>query len=211
MTSIFIVDDHHVVHDGIESLLRNQPDLSVIGYASTGKEALERIQSLQPDIVFMDIMMPSMNGIEVTQRLFKNGFKGKVIILTQYEKEEYVREAFEAGASGYLLKESLQSETVIALRAVADGKTYWSPSISSHLTLEWVRKAASQNENGTKNSLTKREKELLDLLLAGYTMDRIASELSMHPKTVEFHVANIKQKLGNKEITEITNQKPFRN
>ena len=141
MISVFVVDDHKELREEIKKILSRQRDVTILGEASNGLDAVTSISQLNPDVVFLDIKMPDINGIEVTKRLKKNGFGGKVIILTQYEKDEYVRRSVRAGAMGYLLKEKVASDLVKALETVRTGSPFFSSSFSKALIeecLSWI-------------------------------------------------------------------------
>ncbi|HMD14800.1 MAG TPA: response regulator transcription factor, partial [Bacteroidota bacterium] len=139
MISVVIADDHHVVREGIALVLQQEGDINVVGQASNGEEAVTMIMQLNPDVTILDISMPKLNGIQTAQKLIRDGFKGKILMLTQYDKEEYVREAIQTGASGYLLKDSIKDEVITAIRKIMSGETFFSPSISKLLVDEYFQ------------------------------------------------------------------------
>ena len=204
MIRIFLADDHAIVREGIVSLLDNERDLKVVGQAGDGTEAVEKIAKTKPDVVIMDISMPGLNGVEAMERLLREGSPSKFLILTQHEKEEYVRLAMHAGASGYLVKYSISREVVDAIRAVARGELYFSPSISKILLSDYVQKARDKAAPRNDLQLTARETEVVRYIAEGLSTRQIAERLSVGARTVEFHRANIIQKLGIRDVAGIT-------
>ena len=204
MIKVFIADDHHLVREGISLLLEQEPDISVIGQAADGEEAVSMIPGLKPDIVILDISMPKINGIEAARRVFAEGFKGKIIVLTQYDKEEYVRNAIQVGASGYLLKDSLRSEVIEAIRKIFRGELYVSSSISKILIEEYLQQVKRKQITREIPELTPRELEVLRLIAGGFSSKQIADKLFLSIRTIDFHRANISQKLGIHDIAGLT-------
>ena len=204
MIRIFVADDHNLVREGIVSLLSREHQVKVIGEACNGKETIEKVEKLRPDILIIDISMPDKNGIEVTEQLYKDGFTGKVIILTQHEKEEYVRVAMHAGASGYLVKDSVSKDLIDAVRVVSSGQIYFSPSISRFLLSEYAQRAKQKSPPRSDFELTARELEILQLIAEGCSSKQIADQLSVSIRTVDFHRANIIQKLGVRDVAGLT-------
>jgi DNA-binding NarL/FixJ family response regulator len=136
MTTVVIVDDQKTLRDAVRKILQRRSDIQIVGEAENGAEALRSVETLKPDIVFLDIKMNDINGIEVTQQLMKSGYDGNVIILSQYDKEEYIRQAIEAGAVGYLLKESMTKDLGGAIETTRSGRSFFSKSISRSLVDE---------------------------------------------------------------------------
>ncbi len=193
---VAIVDDHHLVRAGIAALLRNESDIEVVAEASDGLEFLDKLKSLAPDIVLMDISMPTMNGIEATTRIRQSGIGTKVLVLTQYDHEEYIKRVMHAGASGYLVKNAIAEELLRGIRAVYKGEQFFTPSVSKVMMESYIRQATGHGTGSKAASLTNREREILQLIAEGYTNQQIAQKLFISVRTVEFHRANIIEKLG---------------
>jgi two-component system response regulator NreC len=204
MIRIIIVDDHAIVREGIVSLLEKEPDLKVVGEAGDGSDAMEKIKKLKPDIVIMDISIPPGNGITLSQQIFENGYGGKILILTQHEKEEYLHSALKVGVSGYLLKYSIKQEVIDAVRTVARGGSYFSPSISKVLVQEYLQDGKKKEIKQDTVPLTGRETEVLRYLAEGFTSRQIAERMNVGVRTVEFHRANIIHKLGIHDVASLT-------
>lgn len=204
MINVVIADDHHVVREGIVVLLQQEQDIAVVGQAADGEEAVKQILKLKPDVAILDISMPKLNGIEAAQKIVAEGFKGKILILTQYEKEEYVRKAIQTGASGYLLKDSIKDDVIQAIRQIMAGETYFSPSISKLLVEEYFDQLKRKQIARTIPELTPRETEVLQLIAEGYSSKQIADRLFLSVRTVDFHRANISQKLNVHDIAGLT-------
>ncbi|MFN0159115.1 MAG: response regulator [Bacteroidota bacterium] len=197
---VAIVDDHHLVRAGIAALLRNELDIEVIIEASDGLEVMDKLKALSPDVVLMDISMPTMNGIEATGRIKQLGMGIRVLVLTQYDHEEYIKRVMQVGASGYILKNAIAEELLRGIRAVHRGEQFFTPSVSKVMVDSYIKATSgngSGNGNGHKNgSLTNREREILQLIAEGHTNHQIAQRLFISVRTVEFHRANIIEKLG---------------
>ncbi|MFI5253738.1 MAG: response regulator [Bacteroidota bacterium] len=204
MIKVFIADDHHVVREGIVSLLKQVHDIKVIGEASDGTEAFQKIIKLNPDVAILDISMPEMNGLDTAKRLIDESYKGKILILTQYDKEEYVRLAMQIGVSGYLVKISIKQEVIDAIRAVMKGEIYFSPSVSKIMINEYLQKTKRKTIGQYDIQLTQRELEVLQYIAEGYSSRLIAQKLYVSLRTVEFHRANINQKLGIHDVAGLT-------
>jgi len=163
--SILVVDDHALMRDGIKAMLSLHDDVEIIGEASEGKEAVEKAQELNPDVVIMDIGMPFMDGLEATRRITKKNEKTKVLVLTQHTNREYILSAIKAGAAGYVPKRALGTELVSAIRAVNRGESFLYPTAAAVLIDDYRNKA----EVEPYDSLTAREREILKLIAEGYT------------------------------------------
>ena len=193
---VLIVDDHHLVRAGIAALLDNQADIEVVGEAGDGFEALEKVKALSPQVVLMDISMPKMNGFEATRRITRGYPTVKVLILTQYEQEEYIKRVMQSGASGYVLKNSVADELLQAIRTVNAGEQFFTPLISKSIIESYIKQATGQISHRSSAELTPREREILQLIAEGVTNQQIANKLFISVRTVEFHRANIMAKLG---------------
>ena len=191
---VLIVDDHAILRDGIRSLLQSQEGISVVGEASNGKEALERVRQLNPDIVLMDVAMPEMDGIEATQKI-KDLFPDvRVLILTQHDNWEYIEPLVQAGASGYVLKRSGGRDVVTAIRQVHEKGAFLEAQVAQKVLTGYSRSERDLSEE--EPTLTARELEVLQLVCEGKTNKEIARELFISPKTVSVHRSNIMSKLG---------------
>mgnify|MGYP000921834673 CR=1 FL=1 len=192
--TIFLVDDHELIREGIKQLLELEDDIEVVGQAGDGEEAIEKISKYRPDVVLLDINMPQINGIDVLRRLKDLGANSKIIMLTIHKDREYLLEAMKVGADGYVLKDTDAEGLLRAIRTVESGETYIQPSIAS-LLVENINDVES-NENAMKtDSLTKREYEVLTLIAEGLSNKDIANKLYISEKTVKNHVSSILKKL----------------
>ena len=197
---ILVVDDHPIMRDGIRALLGLYDDIEIVGEASEGKEALEKIREMAPDVVIMDIAMPGMDGLEATRQIRKKHPKIKVLILTQYDNKEYITSVIKAGASGYVLKRALGSELVSAIRAVKRGESFLYPSAAAVLIEDYLQKA---REEEPYDQLTAREREILKLIVEGNTSKKIADMLFLSLKTVQGHRLKMMEKLNIHNRTEL--------
>ncbi len=193
---ILLADDHSIVRRGLQYLLERSPDLEVVGEAADGREAVKLATELSPDVVVMDIAMPQLNGIEATAQIVKRSPKTGVVILSMYSDEEYILRALTAGAKGYLLKDSAESDLLRAVEAVAQGKTFFSPAIAQALLEDYVRMLQQRGLKDSYDLLTDREKEILQLLAEGKSNKEVAALLNLSVYTVETHRANLMQKLN---------------
>jgi two-component system, NarL family, nitrate/nitrite response regulator NarL len=206
---VVLADDHVFVRDGIKSLLENEANIVVVGEATDGLEALNVVESLQPDMLILDIRMPNLTGIEVVEKLRSQNNRVKIVMLSMHESEEYVLKSIKAGADGYLLKGSSKEEFLKALHTVSNGGKYFSGDISSILigqltnpTLTVDAKQSSEDEL----LITKREKEILKLLLSGKGNKEIAEALDISKRTAEVHRFNLMKKLKVKNLMELSNK-----
>jgi DNA-binding NarL/FixJ family response regulator len=194
--TVFLADDHTVVRDGLRFLLEAQPDIQVIGDAANGRDALRQVAQLCPDVVVMDIAMPELNGIETTRRIVETCPSVRVIILSMHSTSEHVFRALQAGASGFLLKESAGVEVADAVRTVHSGHRYLSTAISDVLIDDYVRQRQAAEAEGPLARLSPREWEVLQLVVEGESNADIADALSLSVKTVETYRSRLMQKLG---------------
>lgn len=191
---VLLADDHRLVRAGFRSLLKKMPSVEVVGEARDGREALELIGKHRPDVVFMDIAMPRMSGLEAMARAHRRFPKIKVLILSMHENEEYVMRALRAGASGYLIKDAAVGELARAIRAVVKGKSYFSPQVSKRAIANYL--ARIDGNNKTPEKLTSRQREILQLIAEGNSTKEIAFSLGLSGKTVDAHRAQLMKKLG---------------
>ncbi len=192
---IFLADDHTIVRQGLAKLLEAEPNFKVIGEAEDGREAVNRVQQMLPDVVIMDIAMPMLNGIEATRQIKKMLPQIKIIILSMHSHDRYISELIGLGASGYLLKDASGGEIVKAVAAAVKGDVYLSPSISRRVIDDYLalKKTSSQEDLYTK--LSNREREVFQMIAEGHPTKKIADILCVSPSTVKTHRANIMDKL----------------
>jgi DNA-binding NarL/FixJ family response regulator len=199
---ILVVDDHEVVRDGISVMMGRQQDFAVVGEASNGLEAIEKVQDLHPDIVLMDLRMPQMNGVEAMRRIRSEDSEVKFIVLTTYDNDEYIFDAIEAGAKGYLLKDASREELFQAVRAVHQGESLIEPGVAAKILDRLAQLSRRSNQTSVAELLSDRETEVLQLMASGSPNKAIAAALSISESTVKTHVANIFQKLEVNQRTE---------
>jgi DNA-binding NarL/FixJ family response regulator len=197
---VFLADDHTVVRDGLKALLETQADLTVIGDAPNGREAVRQVADLQPDVVVMDVTMPELNGIEATHQIHQNWPQTKVIILSMHDQTDCIVRALQAGARGYLLKECSGAEVVDAVRAVATGRRYLSQTISDLVIEDYVRHYDDHATSNPIDQLSPRERETLQLVVEGKSTAEIAELLFLSPKTVETYRCRLMHKLKIKDL-----------
>jgi DNA-binding NarL/FixJ family response regulator len=201
-TRIFIADDHNLLRQGLRALLSQHTEFGVVGEASDGKTALSEALLLKPDIVLMNIALPGMNGMEVTAQVKRRFPDVRVIMLTAFKSEEYLRESLRVGADGYLLKDASYEELLIALRNVGQGRKYLSPAISGQLVDGFLNPGQHGSQSPLQR-LTSRERSILQLIAEGRTNRTAAEFLSVSPKTVEKHRARLMRKLGLRNAAEL--------
>lgn len=194
---VLITDDHQVVRDGLSAILQTKDDITVVGEARDGMEAIEKCRQLQPDVVLMDISMPRMNGVEATRKIKELMSHIRVVVLTMYEEEEYIFDLVKTGVSGYLLKNSDSALIVKAIRAAAKGESFLHPTIAGKILTEFTNLSENRGKKPPKgkNDLTDRELGVLQHITEGKTNKEIANQLSISEKTVKNHVRNIFHKL----------------
>lgn len=193
---VLLAEDHTIVRQGIAALLRAESDMEVAGEASDGLEAVELAKKLVPDVVLMDIGMRHLNGLDATREIKKLLPSMKILVLTMHDSEEWIFQILRAGASGYLIKDSAMTDLTSALRAIYQGDSYLSPSISRKVIEEYIRKAERGEKKGMDDLLSIREREILQLIAEGNSVPRISSLLCISKKTVEAHKTHIMEKLN---------------
>jgi DNA-binding NarL/FixJ family response regulator len=196
---ILLTDDHAMLRDGLAAVLAREPDLAVVGAAADGYEAIAKSRDLGPDVVIMDVSMPGLSGIDATRRILEERPGIKVLALSMHADRRYVHAMFKAGAAGYLVKDAAADELVHALRAVAAGETYVSPSIGGVTAEDFVRGDAP-----LPSDLTTREREVVQLLAEGKTSKEVAVRLGVAVATVVTHRRQVMSKLGVRSIAELT-------
>ena len=200
---LLVADDHKIFRQGIKKLLEEESDLQVVGEASDGRDAVKKATELKPDVILMDIAMANLNGLEATRHIKKQLPSAKVIMVTMHKNEEYVLQSFQAGASGFILKEGAVEELVSAIRSINSDKSFLSPSISKTLIDAYMRKMETGKTETPFDLLTDMEREVLQLIAEGYTNREVAKSLFISVKTVEAHRAHIMQKLNIHDIAKL--------
>jgi len=190
---IFIVDDHDIIREGLKTILRRQPDYEVIGEAKDGEEALEKVSSLKPDILLLDITMPRKTGLEIIEQVLKKSPSTRILIISVHKANAYVLKALQSGVKGYLSKENAADDLLQALRKIVSGQVYLDAQASDYL-LKKVSKP--QEEMAAQNLLTDMETDVLRLVAEGKAAKEIAALLSLSPRTVENYKNNMLRKLG---------------
>jgi len=200
---IILAEDHKITREGLVSMLKDQPGMEVVGEAENGREAVQLAQELSPNLVIMDVTMPDLNGIDSTRIITSNSKTIKVIALSMYSDKQFVQGMMQAGASGYLLKDCAFNELVHAIRSVVKGDTYLSPGIAGIVVQDYVNKL-SNSASSASTVLTKREREVLQLISEGQSTKHIASKLSVSVKTVETHRRQMMEKIGIHSVAGLT-------
>ena len=195
---ILLADDHTLVRQGLRSLLEGIGDFDVVAEATDGREALARAEACRPDVIVMDISMRGLNGLGATERLAREGQNARVLILSMHANEEYVLRALRAGAAGYLLKDAIPEELELAVRAVARGDLYLSPTISGAVVQRYLESAGQAT--APHDVLTARQREVLQLLAEGNNTKNIAHVMNVSTKTVEAHRAQLMGRLGIRDV-----------
>lgn len=191
---VLLADDHALVRSGLRALLAGFKGVEVVAEAGSGKEALELVEEHRPHVVIMDIAMPELNGLDATERIKKRFSDVQVLLLSMYADDEYIAEAIRVGASGYVLKDAGDQELEMGLRAVAGGESYLSPPVARKV-MSGISTASDEGPEGP-NSLTPRQREVLQLIAEGHSTKSIARRLDLSVKTVENHRASLMERLG---------------
>ncbi|NJM16516.1 MAG: response regulator transcription factor [Bacteroidales bacterium] len=199
---VFLADDHNIVRDGIKSILKDIDDIEVIGEAADGQAAVEQIKVLNPEVAILDIRMPKLNGIETVAVLRDISHNVKTLILTMHDTEEYVLRSIENGAYGYILKDAAKEEFIMAIKTVALGEKYYSPSVSKVLVNNYLNRN-NQPETQKTYAITKREQEILKYLEQGLSNKDIAVKFGKSVRTVETHRFKMMKKLNAKNAIEL--------
>ncbi|HXX23679.1 MAG TPA: response regulator transcription factor [Terriglobia bacterium] len=193
---VLLAEDHILVRQGFRRILEDDPGITVVGEARTGLEAIEQCKELKPDVVVMDLSMPELGGLEATAEVLKANPQIKILILSMYSNEAYVRKAFELGAKGYILKNAIEVDLTRAVMALAEGQAYFSPGVS-HIVLESMKAGTFQGTSQDPyEKLTLREKEVLQLIAQGKSNKEIATLLNISVNTVAVHRARVMETLN---------------
>ena len=201
---IVIAEDHTILRAGLRALLSGQNGLEVIGEAGDGREAIRKVDTLQPDLLLIDLSMPKLNGIDAIREIKSQHPEIKIIVLTVHKSEEYIVAALQAGANGYMLKDASQNELLLAIDYVINGKTFLSPSISDKVVDAFLNTDKKDKPATVLDNLTAREREILKLVAEGNTNKKIADHLCISLKTVEKHRSNLMQKLDLRNTAALT-------
>lgn len=200
---IMIVEDHNLLRAGLRSMISAVADFEVVAEACDGKEALRTALSVVPDVIMMDLSMPSMNGIEATMQIKRRNPAIRIIALTVYKSQEYVREALKAGVDGYVLKDASYDELIVAIRSVLNGKKFLSPDVSGQVVDSYLHGDYADKPQTPWDKLTSRERAIVKLVAEGRTNRSAAEFLNVSPKTIEKHRASLMHKLGLRNATEL--------
>jgi two-component system response regulator NreC len=193
---VMLADDHHLVRQGLRALLEKADDLKIVGEAADGQIAVELVERLTPDVLLMDIAMPRLNGIQALARITALGLPTRVVMLSMHSEAPLIQQALRAGARGYLLKRSMGEELLLAIRAAYDGELYLSPGISATIVDTLLDMGGSEGRVNFFELLSPREREILQLIVEGYTNTAIAEQLHVSVKTIDKQRASLMSKLG---------------
>ena len=200
---VLLADDHTLMRRGLRLIVEQQPDIVVVGEAEDGRQAVALSASVKPDVAVLDIGMPNLNGIEAARQITDGESGAAVVILSMHADETYILRALKAGARGYLLKDSAESDLVRAIRSVAEGKSFFSPAVSKVLLEDYVKKLQRTGSEDSYDLLTPREREILQLIAEGKSNKEVANLLHLSVYTVETHRANMMEKLKLKSVPEL--------
>jgi two-component system response regulator NreC len=203
MIRVILADDHSVMRHGLRLILEQQEDFQVLGEANDGREAVNLAEALHPDVAVLDITMPNLNGIEAARQISDKQPHIAIVILSMHADEGYVLRALKAGARGYLLKESPEADFVSAIRSVSEGKAFFSPAVSRLLVEDYVRRLQEKYIEDSYELLTRREREILQLVAEGKSNKDVANMLNLSLYTVETHRSNILEKLNLHSVPEL--------
>lgn len=202
MIKIILADDHHIVRKGLKALLSSEPDLEIIGEAADGREAVDLVRNLEPDVLVLDLMMPVMNGLEATTEITASGVKTGIIILSMHSNEAYIFEALRSGAKAYILKDNTSDELITAIREVCAGHSYLGASLPEQTKRAWQKKSEIE-ELDPLQKLTHREQEILQMVIRGISNAEVAVKLGISHRTVETHCTSLMRKLGVSNRTQL--------
>jgi DNA-binding NarL/FixJ family response regulator len=203
--TVLLSDDHTVVREGLRLLLETDPDIQVVGEAANGHQSVKEAKRLKPDVVLQDLAMPLLNGLEAARQIAREVPSAKVLILSAYNDDQYIEAAIEAGAAGYLMKETVGNDLLRAIREIAKGNAFFSPPVAKRLLKQWQQKFLNGSPVRTKATmLTSRQTEVLQLIAEGYATKQIADLLTLSIKTVEKHRQDLMNTLNIHNIASLT-------
>ncbi|HWV98984.1 MAG TPA: response regulator transcription factor [Candidatus Acidoferrum sp.] len=203
--TVLLSDDHTVVREGLRLLLETDPDIQVVGEAANGHQSVKEAKRLKPDVVLLDLAMPLLNGLEAARQITREVPSAKVLILSAYTDDQYIEHAIEAGAAGYLMKETVGDDLLRAIREVAKGNAFFSPPVAKRLLKQWQQHTGNGSPARTKATLlTSRQTEVLQLIAEGYATKQIADMLTLSIKTVEKHRQDLMNTLNIHNIASLT-------
>ncbi len=200
---ILIADDHSMIRDGVKTLLSKNKDLTVVGEASNGTEAVAKYEELKPDLAILDISMPELNGMEAAQQILRSDTEAKIIILSMYDDEDYISRCMEYGVKGYVVKNETGEELDYAVKTVLKGQNYFSSQVQQAIFKKYSSNVTKKKEKEPDIKLTSREVEIVKLISDGLTSQQMADRLFISPRTVETHRANLMKKTGVKNSIEL--------
>jgi DNA-binding NarL/FixJ family response regulator len=200
---VMLADDHAILRAGLKLVIEREPDMKVVAEAEDGRGALDRAPDSGADVLVMDVAMPGLNGIEAARQILAKKSSLAIVILSMHSDEAYVLRSLRAGARGYLLKESAETDVIAAIRAVAQGKSFFSPKVTKLLQEEYVQRLQQEGKDDSYDSLTPREREILQMIAEGQANKDVANKLNLSLYTVETHRGNILQKLGLRSAAEV--------
>lgn len=202
-TRIVLADDHQVVREGLRALLESEPGFEIVGETGDGLEAVRLVEQHKPHVLVVDLMMPGLNGLEVARQISQRLPRTRIVVLSMHASEPYVIEALKNGASAYVIKDASAAELVRAVREALAGRRYLSPPLSEPAIDSYIQRAKNSDSLDLYDTLTTREREVLQLAAEGHTTPEIAGRLFISPRTVETHRANVMHKLGLRSQTEL--------
>ncbi len=202
-TTILLADDHVVIRSGLRMIIEKNDDFQVVGEADDGRQAVSLAAQLKPDVIVMDVAMPNLNGIDATRQILADHPQIAVLVLSMNSDETYILRALKSGAKAYLLKDSAEADLIRAIRAVREGKSFFSPAVSRTLLEDYVRQLERRGEEDTYELLSAREREILQLIAEGKSNKEVANLLHLSLHTVETHRTHILQKLNLHSIPEL--------
>ena len=200
---IVIADDHSIVRQGLRKLLEEETYIKIIGEAVNGREAVQKVQKLKPDVIIMDIAMPILNGIEAARQIKQLNLKTKVVILSMHDHSRYIRELLGIGVSGYVLKDAVSGDIIKAVLAAVKGNIYLSPSISSQVIEDYVEMNKTTSQEELYDTLSNREREVFQMMVEGHSTKQISQTLCVSPSTIKTHRSNIMRKLKMDNISKL--------
>jgi len=200
---ILIVDDHAVVRRGVRSLLESEEGFEITGEATTGREAVDKARRLQPDVVVMDLSLPELNGLDATRQILKDSPRSEILVLTMHHSEELARDVLQAGARGYVLKSDADQSLIAAVKSLREHKPFLSSRVTEFVLDDYLRRTDAHEVALSYETVTAREREIIQLLAEGKSNKEAASTLGISVKTIEAHRANIMRKLRLRSVSEL--------